>query len=158
MSFNDATRRLLQNFVSAARGILTEEFTRQFQNDYGIDPQTGEVSKIEDLHQLNDEKKQTPRLLRDTLKHYQATNPSSSIKDNMERIIREQAFTVLNRLCALRVAEARGIIIESIAKGYHSKGFQLYSRLAVTAHGEIGDAYQNFLYSVGFRFKPAFFI
>ena len=46
--------------------------------------------------------------------------------------MREQAFTVLNRLCALRMAEARGLLIESMAKGYQSKGFQLYARLAGT--------------------------
>jgi len=55
---------------------------------------------------------------------------------------------VLNRLCALRMAEARGIIAESVAKGYDSKGFQLYFRLSGTAHGEIGDAYQSFLFSL----------
>lgn len=148
MAFDDTTRKLLQNFVSSVRSILTEDFTRQFQNEYGIDPQIGEVSDISDLHQLDDAKRQTARLLRDTLNHYQAVNPSASKKDCIERIVREQAFTVLNRLCALRMAEARGIIVESIAKGYQSKGFQLYSRLAGTAHGEIGDAYQSFLFSL----------
>jgi len=55
---------------------------------------------------------------------------------------------VLNRLCALRMAEARGILIESITNGYKSKGFQLYARLAETALGETGDAYRCYLFSV----------
>ncbi len=148
MAFDDHTRRLLQNFVASVRSTLTEEFTRQFQNEYGMDPQTGEHSDMDKLPWLDNAKRQTARLLRDTLKHYQAGNPSGAAKDSLERIVREQAFTVLNRLCALRMAEARGIIIESVAKGYNSKGFQLYSRLAGTAHGEIGDAYQSFLFSL----------
>lgn len=39
MAFDDTTRKLLQNFVSSVRSILTDDFTRQFQNEYGIDPQ-----------------------------------------------------------------------------------------------------------------------
>jgi hypothetical protein len=66
----------------------------------------------------------------------------------VERIAREQAFTVLNRLAALRMAEARGILIESVGNGYQAKGFQLYARLAATALGETGDAYRVYLFSV----------
>ena len=62
--------------------------------------------------------------------------------------MREQAFTVLNRLAALRMAEARGFLLESIAKGYNSKGFQLYKQLVGSAQGETGEAYRNYLYSV----------
>ena len=69
-------------------------------------------------------------------------------QDVLDRIVREQAFTILNRLCALRMAEARGLLIESIAKGYQSKGFQLYQRLAGTALGETGACYRQFIFSV----------
>lgn len=50
----------------------------------------------------------------------------------LDRIVREQAFTVLNRLAALRMAEARGLLVESVGNGFQAKGFQLYSRLAGT--------------------------
>ena len=89
------------------------------------------------------------------MEHYLASadtaTPAKAKKarqDVLDRILREQAFTVLNRLCALRMAEARGLLIESIAKGYQSKGFQLYQRLAGTALGETGAAYRLFLFSV----------
>ena len=62
--------------------------------------------------------------------------------------MREQAFTVLNRLAALRMAEARGLLIESVGNGYQAKGFQLYARLAGTGLGETGDAYRVYLQSV----------
>ncbi len=55
---------------------------------------------------------------------------------------------MLNRLAALRMAEARGLLIESLANGYNSKGFQLYSRLAGTGLGEKGDAYRYYLFSI----------
>ena len=46
------------------------------------------------------------------------------------------------------MAEARGLLIESVASGYQSKGFQLYARLAGTALGETGDAYRTYLFSI----------
>jgi hypothetical protein len=66
----------------------------------------------------------------------------------LDRILREQAFTILNRLAALRMMEARGILIESVGKGYQSQGFQLYQRVANGALGEAGEAYRCFLLSV----------
>ena len=47
MAFDQATRNKLQNFVSNARTLLTADFTRQMQNDYGMDPNTGEVSNLD---------------------------------------------------------------------------------------------------------------
>ncbi|MEO2177634.1 MAG: SAM-dependent methyltransferase, partial [bacterium] len=66
----------------------------------------------------------------------------------LDRIVREQAFTVLNRLAALRMAEAREFVVESISQGYQSKGFQLYQRIAGSALGEIGQAYQCYLFGI----------
>ena len=148
MAFDQDTRNKLQRFVSDVRALLTEEFTRQLQEDYGMDPDTGEVSSLSKLAHLDDARRETARLLRETLEHYKAATPSGNNGEVLDRIVREQAFTVLNRLCAVRMAEARGIIIESIGTGYNSKGFQLYSRLAKTAFGEIGEAYRSYLFSV----------
>ncbi len=148
MAFDQPTRNRLQKFVSDARALLTEEFTRQLHHEYGLNPSTGEVAELSQLTQLNDSKRQTARLLRETLEHYLATNPSSDRRATIERIVREQAFTVLNRLCALRMAEARGLLIESIGRGSQSKGFQLYARLAGTSLGKPGDAYRCYLFSL----------
>lgn len=148
MAFDQATRNKLQNFVSNARTLLTADFTRQMQNDYGMDPDTGEFSNLDSLPHLNDTQIQTARLLRDTMKHYQTGSSSNDSKEILGRIVREQAFTVLNRLCAMRLAEARGILIESIGKSYNSKGFQLYTRVAGTSLGETGDTYRNYLFSL----------
>ncbi|MGB5157330.1 MAG: BREX-1 system adenine-specific DNA-methyltransferase PglX [Desulfobacterales bacterium] len=148
MAFDQATRNKLQKYVSDARTLLTEEFSRQLQNDYGMDPDTGTVSNIDSLPHLTDSQHQTAKLLRETMAHYQTSSPASDLKEILGRIVREQAFTVLNRLCALRMAEARGILIESVAKGYNSKGFQLYARVAKTALGETGNTYRNYLFSV----------
>ncbi|TAX72957.1 SAM-dependent methyltransferase [Rhizobium leguminosarum] len=147
MAFDQATRNRLQRFVNEARKALEEEFTRQLQLDYGLDPASGTVTPIQNLRHLNDTQRETARILRDTLAHYCA-NPGTSAASGLDRIVREQAFTVLNRLAALRMAEARGLLIESVGNGYQAKGFQLYARLAGAGLGETGDAYRTYLLSV----------
>lgn len=147
MAFDTPTRNRLQRFVNDARRGLEEEFTRQLQNDYGLDPNSGAVTPLDNLRHLNDAQRETARILRDTLAHYRASENADK-KTGLDRIVREQAFTVLNRLAALRMAEARGLMIESVGNGYQAKGFQLYARLAGTGLGETGDAYRVYLFSV----------
>jgi len=106
MAFDQATRNRLQRFVNEARRVLEEEFTRQLQNDYGMDPHAGSVAELTSLRHLDDAQRETARILRDTLAHYTASGEMNA-SQALERIVREQAFTVLNRLAALRMAEAR---------------------------------------------------
>jgi hypothetical protein len=148
MAFEQSTRNRLQKFVADARALLTEEFTRQMQNDYGINPANGTIDNLSELPNLDDTKRETAKILRETLEHYAATSPSASQSDLLDRIAREQAFTVLNRLAALRMAEARGFLIESLGNDYSSKGFQLYQKVAGTGLGEIGDIYRTYIFSL----------
>ena len=155
MAFDQATRKRLNDFVNDARQLLSEEFTQQLQNTYGLDPVTGHIEELGNLPSLSPSEQQTAQLLRDTLDHYLAAshkaNPYQSkalITAALDRIVREQAFTVLNRLAALRMAEARQFVMESISQGYQSKGFQLYQRIAGTALGDTGQTYQVYLFSV----------
>jgi len=154
MAFDQTTRNRLARFVGDCRGLLTEEFTRQLQSVYGMDPKTGDVADTDSLT-LTSAEFETARLLRDTMEHYLASVDTTTLAkakkariDVLGRIVREQAFTVLNRLCALRMSEARGLLIEAIGKGYQSKGFQLYKQLAGPALGETGEAYRCFLFCV----------
>jgi len=147
MAFDQTTRNRLQRFVNDARRVLEEEFTRQLQNDYGMDPNAGTVAELASLRHINDAQRETARILRDTLAHYTASGDMNAMQ-GLDRIVREQAFTVLNRLAALRMAEARGLLVESVGNGFQAKGFQLYARLAGTGMGETGDAYRVYLFSV----------
>lgn len=147
MAFDQTTRNRLHRFVNDARRVLEEEFTRQLQNDYGMDPNAGTVAELASLRHINDAQRETARILRDTLAHYTASGDMNATQ-GLDRIVREQAFTVLNRLAALRMAEARGLLVESVGNGFQAKGFQLYARLAGTGLGETGDAYRVYLFSV----------
>ncbi len=147
MAFDQETRNLLQRFVNDARGLLKKEFTRQLQSEYGLDPTSGVLSSLSSLRHLNDQQRETARILRDTYAHYRAEAGATDISV-LDRILREQAFTVLNRLCALRMAEARGLLIETVKGAYQARGFQLYARVAGNSLGEVGDVYRTFLSSV----------
>ena len=109
------------------------------------------MTDLSRLGHLDDARRETALLLRETLAYYLAGQPKPDAKarrEALDRIVREQAFTILNRLCALRMAEGRGLLIESVGQGYRSKGFQLYGHLAGTGLGETGDAYRCYLFSL----------
>jgi len=147
MAFDQATRNRLQRLVGEARALLEEEFTRQLQQDYGLDPDTGSVAQLDSLRHITDTQRETARILRATLAHYTAGGGTTA-SQGLDRIVREQAFTVFNRLAALRMAEARGLLVESVGNGFRAMGFQLYSRLAGSGLGETGEAYRVYLFSV----------
>jgi hypothetical protein len=150
MAFDQSTRGRLQKLVNSCRGLLSDEFSIQLQQTYGLDPKTGEVTPMARLTHLDDRQRNTAEVLRQTLAHYLGADVDDT--DHrialLDRIVREQAFTVLNRLAALLMMEARGQLIESVSKGYQSRGYQLYSKIAGTALGETGQAYQVYLFSV----------
>lgn len=149
-AFDQSTRGRLQKLVNSCRSLLSDEFSIQLQQTYGLDPKTGEVTPMARLTHLDDRQRHTAEVLRQTLAHYLGADADDT--DHriavIDRMVREQAFTVLNRLAALLMMEARGQLIESVSKGYQSRGYQLYSKIAGTALGETGQAYQIYLFSM----------
>ena len=150
MAFDQATRGRLQKLVNSCRGLLSDEFSIQLQQTYGLDPKTGEVTPMARLTHLDDRQRHTAEVLRQTLAHYLGAdaNDTGHRIAILDRLVREQAFTVLNRLAALLMIEARGQLIESVTKGYQSRGYQLYSKIGGTALGETGQSYQIYLFSL----------
>jgi len=165
MAFDDKTRGRLQKLVTICRGLLTDEFRIQVQQTYGLDPNTGDVTPLERLTHLSAAERETADLLRQTLAHYLA---SEGLADRagqrvpvIDRIVREQAFTVLNRLAALLMMEARGVLQRpAVGSGQQSPAFELYKMVAGSALGDTGQAYQTFLFSLFDEFAqelPALF-
>jgi len=72
VAFDQSTRNRLQKLVSDCRKLLSEEFSIQLQQTYGIDPHSGEVAGLDRLTHLSDRDRQIAQLLRDTLAHYLA--------------------------------------------------------------------------------------
>ena len=45
MAFDQSTRGRLQKLVNSCRGLLSDEFSIQIQQTYGLDPKTGRPLK-----------------------------------------------------------------------------------------------------------------
>jgi hypothetical protein len=150
MAFDQKTRNLLQRTVTACRRALDREFTAQLQELYGIQPD-GTITPCAALDHLGDEELEVARLLRERVNHLEGgvateTFARTTAKPaHIARVIREQAFTVLNRLAALRLCEERGLVLECVRKGTNSEGFQLFMSSAGNALGETNAAYHVYL-------------
>ena len=146
MAFDQKTRNLLQRTVSACRNLLDAEFAAQRRSIFGINDD-GTAAPLETLSHLPDEDMQTARLLRDRLDHIvsglvsQGKKEAEARKEAVGRVTREQAFTVLNRLAALRMAEEREIVLECVRQGMASEGFELFQQ---TAGGALGNSFQTY--------------
>ncbi|MEQ2007009.1 MAG: hypothetical protein ABMA26_09425, partial [Limisphaerales bacterium] len=151
MAFDQKTRNLLQRTVTACRRVLDREFTAQLQELYGIQPD-GSLTPTAALDHLGDESLEIARLLRERINHLEGGSASEAFSrtqarpEHIARVIREQAFTVLNRLAALRLCEERGLVLECVRKGVNSEGFQLFKSSAGSALGETHEAYRVYLH------------
>ncbi len=147
MALSDETKNELKGMVATIRERLTNEFTEQLQELYGIQPE-GEIADVEDLGLIDEEQRTVAEQLRESIEHY-AGGPDASQqekKEAIQRTIREQAFTVLNRFAALRLAEERDLVSESVGGGFDSAGFRVYERVAGSSLGETTyDRYRVYL-------------
>ena len=143
MAFDSQTRNKLQRMVGACRRLLAEEFDEQLQGLYGIYAAEGKVLDIDKLPDLDDNRYQTAALLRDRIEHLRSGigSEKQALAEAVRRVLREQAFTLLNRSAALRMAEERGFVQESIGQGLTSKGFQVFETVAGAA---LGGAYERY--------------
>ena len=149
MAFDSQIRNKLARLVTEARKLLNDEFTKQLQEIFGIQPD-GTIIPLEKLTHLTDEQMSVASVLRDRVDHLAAglTSEKKPVIAAIERMTREQSFTVLNRFAALRMCEERGIIQECVQNGMQSKGFQVYLKVAGSGLGDQYERYKGFLFCV----------
>jgi len=145
VAFDTATRNALQRMVAAARDLLVKEFVAQCQGVYGIQP-GGAMQPLETLAHLAEDERARAALLRERVRHL-AAGIAGKKKDEeaVGRMVREQAFTVLNRLSALRMCEERGLIQHAVRDGYESRGFKLFDQEAKKSGGTTYERYRLYL-------------
>ena len=144
MAFDSPTRSRLAKLVSDVRTTLTAEFSEQCQQVFGISV-SGSQTTLEDLGHLDDAERSTAALLRERISYLALNRPNGDAADAVTQLLREQAFTVLNRFAALRMAEKRGLVAEAVGKGYQSKGFKVFETVARTGLGDTYDRYRQYL-------------
>ena len=115
-----AQRSKLERLIIRARMLLESDFAAQTEGRFGIHLD----GTIEDEAALPDSPtdKITRCDLEQIVTHLRTLgeDPAGAVA----RLLREAAFTHLNRLIAIRVAEAIGFLPESLARGPQSRGFR----------------------------------
>jgi len=149
---DQAVRNKLRNVVTQCRKLLEDATGQALQGRFGIyrARKKGEI-QIEDesrMAHLSDEDRACRQDLLDHLAHIQAIGYKPS--EALEQLTREIAFTHLNRLCAYKMMEARGLIREAVSRGLKSQGFFFYladhpDEEKLHNNGQQEMAYRNFL-------------
>lgn len=148
MAFDTNTRNKLAKMVADARDFLKNEFTQQLQEIYGIQPD-GKITALEKLAHLDDEQRDVARLLRERVAHISSgLSAGKPVKVAVDRMTREQSFTVLNRFAALRMCEERGLLQQCVGGGLQSKGFQVYLKTAGSGLGGQYERFRIFIFSI----------
>ncbi len=115
-------RDRLHDMVLDARKLLMDETAELLEGIYGV----SRAGKLEEENRLpaiqrNAEVRETRRQLVQYLRNEYANNTSHS--EAVAKLIKEVAFTWLNRFTAFKLLEARKLIRTSLGKGVQSDGF-----------------------------------
>src|SRR5262245_44161753 len=149
-------RNKLRNVVTQCRKLLEEAVSQVLQGQFGIYAS----GKKDEVHieeesglKLTAEDQGCRRDLVAHLGHIQALGYKG--KDALAQLVREIAFTHLNRLCAYKMMEAREVWVgghrfrEAVSRSVKSQGFQFYladhgddKKLFDTGHQDV--AYRHF--------------
>jgi hypothetical protein len=147
MSFDRDTRNKLARMVGEARRRLVGDVTDSLRR-LGLQDD-GTLVPLTALSGLSDAGKVASEVLRDLLTHFAAQDAAAAEAARAQaahaRMVREIGFTTLNRLVALRMAEERGLIVESVRNGFSAAGFQLFERIANGSLGTRAEAYRAYL-------------
>ena len=140
-----AVRNEIRKMVGAARRVLEEDIRRQLEGVFGIAADgtrqpAGSVATLRADPVLARRREE----IEAAIVHEMAGGVRP--EEACERFVRETAFTWLNRLAALRVMEARGLIRESVSRGPDSAGFKAFQRACPEAcRGYPDGGYRRYL-------------
>lgn len=149
-------RNKLRNVVTKCRKLLEDDIREVLEGKYAIFAKKEKVTADPDapVTHLSDEERSARK---DILEHYAHIEARGfKPKDALDQLVREIAFTHLNRLCAYKMMEAREVYIgdqkfrEAVSRGVNSNGVKFYladhpedERLYNTGQQDI--AYRHFL-------------
>src|SRR4051794_10395204 len=138
---DSAQRTQLERIVSQARATLEADIGAQAEGRFGIHID----GTIEEEQALPDDAsdRATRRDLVEIIDHIRSLGESQP--EAVARLLREAAFTHLNRLLAIRIAEAIGLLPESLANARQSRGFKDLGEIMPI----LGDDYWGYLLLCG---------
>ncbi|MEH1891212.1 MAG: hypothetical protein V7K92_17765 [Nostoc sp.] len=111
-------RNTLRNVVTQCRRLLEEAVAELLEGRFGIYI-TGKVEPVDRMKHLSVDDLEYREQLLIHLQHIQAVGFKT--KDAIEQLVREVAFTHLNRFCAYKMMETRGLIRKAVSDGLKSQ-------------------------------------
>ncbi|KQT48988.1 hypothetical protein ASG43_09155 [Aureimonas sp. Leaf454] len=119
------TRNLLQGATQRARTLVTQDIYEQLQGTYDVMPD-GVIASEPGIHLTERQRLLRPRIVA-AIQHKQAAGmkPADAVKD----YVRDAAFTTFNRYAALKLLEARNLVLECVTRGDQSSGYLEFTGL-----------------------------
>ena len=145
---NKEMRSRIKKMVQTVRSVLMKEARETLEGVYGLHAD-GSFEGVQALPELKDLKKSETRR---HLEHFFAEEAKTGLKgkEAVDKLVKEIAFTHLNRFVAFKMMEARKIIRQTISRGVDSNAFKFYlvehsedERLYNA--GKIDETYEKFL-------------
>ena len=145
---NQELRNKLRNVVTQCRKLLEDAIAQELEGKYGIFARKDQVTADPNatMSHLSDEEQAARKDILDHFTHIKARGFKP--KDALDQLVREIAFTHLNRLCAYKMMEAREVYVggqkfrEAVSRGANSNGVKFY----LAEHEE-----DERLFNTGFR-------
>ena len=149
-------RNKLRNVVTQCRKLLEDSVSQDLEGKYGIFAKKDQVTADPNasMAHLTEEEKTARKDILDHFGHIKARGFKP--KEALDQLVREIAFTHLNRLCAYKMMEAREVYVggqkfrEAVSRSIDSNGVKFYladhpeeERIFNTGHQDV--AYRHFL-------------
>jgi hypothetical protein len=149
-------RNKVRNVVTKCRKLLEDSVAQELEGKYGIFAKKDQVTADPNaqMTHLTEEEQAARKDILDHFGHIKARGFKP--KEALDQLVREIAFTHLNRLCAYKMMEAREVYVggqkfrEAVSRGINSNGLKFYladnpeeERRFNTGHQDI--AYRHFL-------------
>lgn len=144
----ESTRNAIHDFALRGRELLTREARDLLEGVYGLHSD-GSLEKPESLPTLKDP--ETREIYGQLIRYLdEEVNAGLERKEAVEKLVKEIAFTHLNRLVAFKMMEERKLIRETVRRGHQSNGFKFYladhpEEEALFNQGKNNIAYRHFL-------------
>jgi hypothetical protein len=136
-----ASRDALERAILKGRRILEQDLAEAAEGRFGI--YANGVIDPEDALRLSPGELSERRETVEVVIHLRREGETA--EGAVRRLVREAAFTHLNRLVAIRVAEAIGLLPESLAQGRASQGFRDALEVAPLLAADATGGYWTYL-------------
>src|SRR3954470_15854846 len=130
---DQAIRNKLRGVVTQCRKLLEDSVSQELQGKFGIYAARKDDVQVDGearMTHLSDEERAARKDILDHFVHIKARGFKP--REALDQLVREVAFTHLNRLCAYKMMAARQVsvaeqrIYDVVGKGIHSKLVQFY--------------------------------